>query len=77
MRDFKEWFDETGYNYYDEICEYLENCPTAIDLGDDMGIFDIDEFAFIKCEEIYEDMIGDYNDMAYEEYRDRLMEMED
>ena len=70
MQDFKEWFDTTGYEYYDEIMEYLENCPDSIDITTDLGVFDMDEFAFMKCEDIFEGLIGDYNDRCYDEYKD-------
>ena len=71
MRNFNDWFDEVGHTYYEEIVDYLENCPNSIDLQEDIGIYDINEFAFIKCEDIYDGILGDYVDRCYDEYKER------
>ena len=69
MKDFKGWMDTTGQVVYEEVLAWLETMPDSIAFQD-LGIYDLDEFAFSICEERYQTELSDYEDYLYDSRRD-------
>lgn len=75
-KTFKEWFDEQGYEKFDEVLEWLEEAPDTVDLGALLDGVDIEQYAYEVVENVYDGICGDYEGRAYDEYRDSLLDEE-
>ena len=66
---YEDWFDKSGENYADFIENWLERRPSGITLQS-LGIYDLSDFVNEKVLEAYEDYVSDFEDRAYENFKD-------
>ena len=66
---FDEWFDNHGTYYADFIQYWLEERPSGISLQS-LGVYDMDDFINEKVLEAYEDYVSDFEDRAYENFKE-------
>lgn len=66
---YEDWFDKIGSDYASFIENWLEKRPLGISLQS-LGIYDLSDFVNEKILEAYEDYISDFEDRAYDEYKD-------
>lgn len=70
--DYDIWFDKYGSDYGDIIISWVESRPCDISLTQ-IGIRDLDDFVQEMILEAYESYISDFEDMAYEQFRDERL----
>lgn len=66
---FDEWFDKYGSDYGNFIASWLEERPSGISLQS-LNIYDMDDFINEKVLEAYEDYVSDFEDIAYENFKE-------
>ena len=76
QQSFKEWMANGGDDKFEEVMDWLEDCPSSINLRDLLGM-DNDEYSYSICEEEWEGEWEDYCDSKYDELRDERMEGDD
>ena len=67
--DYNDWVEKDGYDYGEIIQNWLEVRPSGISLQT-LGIYDLDDFIQDKILEAYEEYLSEYEDRAYDEYKD-------
>lgn len=67
--DYADWVEKEGYDYGEVIAEWLERRPSRVSLYS-LGIYDMDDFIQDKIEEAYEEYLSEYEDRAYNEYKE-------
>ena len=66
---YEDWFDNHGTYYADFIASWLEERPSGITLRS-LNIYDLSDFINEKVLEAYEDYISDFEDRAYENFKE-------
>lgn len=66
LLDYNDWYDRHGVNLENDLLDWYSRCPEPW-MVDDLPI--MEEYLNDK----YEEYIGEYQDRAYDEYRDSLL----
>ena len=70
-RAYDLWYHSTGEQIQEEMEVFFSSIPNSIDLKEDLGIVNVDEFINEKLMFEYESFISDIADMKYQEYKER------
>lgn len=71
MVTFKQWYDSVGDDKFQEIIETIEDLELPYKLKERI-LNTLVDAEWEILEDMYNDVVGEYQDRAYDEYKDSL-----